>query len=380
LVDQHHNFQNTIPKKNLIKDRTHLQQAVTRANGIEGDPLSTRLCAVCNHYECYHDEQGCFLDRDGRRSRDPGLLDRRASKNTGTECWCPEFTPNFLQAADLIYRLGDSDALKQGTVEAVNREDFGNAQRLLDRYVTKTPSEARDVTWIGAVGRRIAPESGKADTADANRWRIFRDDFTYLTEEELRLAPNNKDDRWLRAYALFEDPSAPLGDWHLSEGLNEGFQARFETVAARAGVVLGSGRRTKPQDYWLHQLFLDLKARKSKLLFADGIILRVCEASATYCARLEKEAVEKSAREFGPKVRERDAKVSPISKLADAAKFPTMTVQDVMDLLHISRATIYRYLNEGRLDRPGLNKRPGKRSKTLVLTTSVQRMLQPIQE
>jgi hypothetical protein len=71
---------------------------------------------------------------------------------------------------------------------------------------------------------------------------------------------------------------------------------------------------------------------------------------------------------------------SPHEKLADAAKFPTMTVKEVMALLHVSRASVYRFLNEGRLDRPGLNKRPGKRSKTLVLTSSVQRMLQPAEE
>lgn len=72
-----------------------------------------------------------------------------------------------------------------------------------------------------------------------------------------------------------------------------------------------------------------------------------------------------------------DAGVSPHAKLTDATKFPTMTVPEVMALLHVSRSSVYRFLNEGRLDRPGLNKRPGKRSKTLVLTSSVQRMLQP---
>jgi hypothetical protein len=75
-----------------------------------------------------------------------------------------------------------------------------------------------------------------------------------------------------------------------------------------------------------------------------------------------------------------DAGPSPHEKLADAVKFPTMTVTEVRALLNVSRASVYRYLNEGRLDRPGLNKRPGKRSKTLVLTSSVQRMLQLAEE
>jgi hypothetical protein len=72
-----------------------------------------------------------------------------------------------------------------------------------------------------------------------------------------------------------------------------------------------------------------------------------------------------------------DAGVSPHAKLTNATKFPTMTVPEVMALLHVSRSSVYRFLNEGRLDRPGLNKRPGKKSKTLVLTSSVQRMMQP---
>jgi hypothetical protein len=78
--------------------------------------------------------------------------------------------------------------------------------------------------------------------------------------------------------------------------------------------------------------------------------------------------------------RKADAGLSPHAKLTDATKSPTMTVPEVMALLHVSRSSVYRFLNEGRLDRPGLNKRSGKRSKTLVLTSSVQRMLQAAEE
>lgn len=63
-------------------------------------------------------------------------------------------------------------------------------------------------------------------------------------------------------------------------------------------------------------------------------------------------------------------------KLEDAESFPTMTVREVMAVLTTSRASVYRYLEEGRLKRPGLNKTPGKRSKALVLTTSVLSMLE----
>jgi hypothetical protein len=109
-----------------------------------------------------------------------------------------------------------------------------------------------------------------------------------------------------------------------------------------------------------------------------GIILRVCEASATYCARLEKDALERPASKFIQRSEKRDpAHPSPHQKLADCAKYPTMTVREVMAVISISRASVYRYLSEGRLDRPGLNKKEGKRSKTLVLTASVRKMLNP---
>ncbi len=67
-------------------------------------------------------------------------------------------------------------------------------------------------------------------------------------------------------------------------------------------------------------------------------------------------------------------------KLANPSKFPTMTVSEVMAHLGISRSSVYRYINEGRLDRPGLNKKAGKRSKTLILTRSVQKMLQEAED
>lgn len=67
-------------------------------------------------------------------------------------------------------------------------------------------------------------------------------------------------------------------------------------------------------------------------------------------------------------------------KLADPAKFPLMTVPEVMAVLGISRATVYRCLDDGRLDRPGMSKRPGKKSKALVFTASVRKMLEPAEE
>jgi hypothetical protein len=138
-------------------------------------------------------------------------------------------------------------------------------------------------------------------------------------------------------------------------------------------------------DQWLHRLYLELRATHSKLLFEPSggspvaTIIRVCEASATYCARLEREAIETAASKSNWRPA-KPAEATPQEKLDNPAKFPTMTVPEVMALVQISRASVYRFLNEGRLNRPGLNKKPGKRSRTLVLTASVQKMLKPAED
>jgi hypothetical protein len=122
----------------------------------EDDPLSTRRCAVCDHFECYHDDSGCFLDPNGNRSRDPGILSRAGLKATGAECWCPRFMTVFSQAAKLIYDSGNADALKHGTEQAITRGDARNARRLLDRLIIKTPHATRDLDWIKVLERSIA--------------------------------------------------------------------------------------------------------------------------------------------------------------------------------------------------------------------------------
>jgi hypothetical protein len=126
-------------------------------------------------------------------------------------------------------------------------------------------------------------------------WRSFHDRFKALAEEEITLAPQNSGDRWLRAYVDYKDRTKTFGEWNLSESIHENFRERFEVEATRAGIVLGSDLTGEPLTLWLHNLFFDLLQHKSKLLFAateeGGVIVRVCEASAIYCARLEKQTL-----------------------------------------------------------------------------------------
>jgi ribosome-binding protein aMBF1 (putative translation factor) len=156
-----------------------------------------------------------------------------------------------------------------------------------------------------------AASSSVENQADA--WKDFHERFTQLAREEERIERAAPKDRLLRAYCSYKEHpevwekgkaeqgcfcllNAPeTGLWTLGDGVSENFVERFRALAARAGVTLGSPEGTDPEDFWLHRLWLDLRENKNKQLFAaskeGGVILRVCEASATFCSRLERKAV-----------------------------------------------------------------------------------------
>jgi hypothetical protein len=134
-----------------------------------------------------------------------------------------------------------------------------------------------------------------------------------LAKEEERIERAEPKDRVLRAYCTYKEhpevweigkpeqgcfcllKTPAYGVWTLGDGVSENFQERFRVLAARAGVTLGSPNEADPEDFWLHRLFLDLRENNSDQLFAasdeGGVILRVCEVSATFCARLERKAI-----------------------------------------------------------------------------------------
>jgi hypothetical protein len=63
-------------------------------------------------------------------------------------------------------------------------------------------------------------------------------------------------------------------------------------------------------------------------------------------------------------------------KIKKPERYPTMTLQEVLSVIPVSRSTIYRYVDEGKLLRPRLNKKAGKRAKFLILTKSVAKLLE----
>jgi hypothetical protein len=219
--------------------------------------------------------------------------------------------------------------------------------------------------------------SSVAGTPVSDMWRGFHDKFRALAEEELRLAPHNTGDRWLRAYVDYKDRTIACGQWHLSEGVNESFREGFEVEATRAGIALRSTVSGEAGDVWLHHVFLDLLEHKSKLLFAaskdGGIVVRVCEASALYSARLEKQAlvkgresampavqgsvvgsssteVEVSRRDMGPDdQRNETQREAVIKKVQNPHKYKILSILEAALYFEVQPRTIYRWSLEGDL-------------------------------
>jgi hypothetical protein len=95
-------------------------------------------------------------------------------------------------------------------------------------------------------------------------------------------------------FCLLDAPEHRL--WMVSDGMSESLHERFQTDAARGAVALGCPPNIDPVDFWLHSLLIDLRDKRSKLLFADdghaGVIRRVREASVIFCLRLERSELE----------------------------------------------------------------------------------------
>jgi hypothetical protein len=89
----------------------------------------------------------------------------------------------------------------------------------------------------------------------------------------------------------------PHGVWnYCSDGISENFFERVRLCVAQAGRALSDyPKGTDLEDYWLHRLYLDLRENDSDLLFCaskkGGMILSICVASATFCSRLERQAL-----------------------------------------------------------------------------------------
>jgi hypothetical protein len=135
----------------------------------------------------------------------------------------------------------------------------------------------------------FASEEGSMRTLDENRFLQAHCD--YQTKHPEVMPEPGEPERGL--YCLLRAPETGL--WFLSNGISENFKERVRTVATLAGIALGCPKGTNAEHFWFHRLYSDLLMNKSDQLSAasekGGIIKRVCVASATFCARLEQEAL-----------------------------------------------------------------------------------------
>lgn len=160
------------------------------------------------------------------------------------------------------------------------------------------------------VANKLTLGVAEGTKSESDLWLDFGKKFELLANEEQAISNEKSEDQSIRAHfdyneyrqAMTEQGDVSLLDnpesrqWLISDGPNENFRARFQALVTRAGVALGSPTGVEALGFWLHRLFLDLRENKSKELFAasgkGGIILHVCTASVTFCARLERQALE----------------------------------------------------------------------------------------
>jgi hypothetical protein len=130
-----------------------------------------------------------------------------------------------------------------------------------------------------------------------NPWKRFRNEFKALMEEEDRIVRQRELGDRFYALVLYRE-SGEFGSWSFAGSATESLQARFELLATEAGIALSSPPGTLPHVYWLHCLFEDLRANNSPHIRintdAGAFIEKLFEASATFCARLDRRYLEKS--------------------------------------------------------------------------------------
>jgi hypothetical protein len=215
--------------------------------------------------------------------------------------------------------LNENGAIDRERVEQAAKERREFFEKRIDMYWLE---------WLGAIDREIevrlrasAPQVKAGYREDTvlqdDGWRELGDGFASLAKEERTISHNISEDCSLRAqcdyanhpevlergkpdqgfFCLLDKPEHGL--WMLYGGPNENVEAKFRTLATRAGLSLGTPQGTLPEDFWLHRLFHNLRENGSKELFAasgeGGMILHGCQASANFCVRLEKTALERSS-------------------------------------------------------------------------------------
>ena len=130
-------------------------------------------------------------------------------------------------------------------------------------------------------------------------WQQLSSDFSKLESEEKSLNALH-----LGAMVISEpNPSCDLGDWKVHNGYSENFRARFELLASQADTALAPFPvGASSFCYRLHRLYQHLRETRSThcRFFIESstggeipLIDSVCEASSTFCLRIQKRLLER---------------------------------------------------------------------------------------
>ena len=157
----------------------------------------------------------------------------------------------------------------------------------LDHLVADTLT-ARTTKWAQRTAREGA-------VRNSSGWAVLRAQFAALARQENESFGRVADTDLLHAFVNYETGLVEVGQWSLG-GSTESIRTDFMLYATRAAVALGAPNGVDLTDYWLHRLFSDLLENRSKHLRCakegeGGMIMTLLDASAIYCARLERTAL-----------------------------------------------------------------------------------------
>lgn len=174
-------------------------------------------------------------------------------------------------------------------------------------------NEARQLAERSAALQSTEAIDAQGKPASPSEWRQLHDDFMNIVTEERKHWPSpHRRQKGYRVHGLVASsvpgPNGKPGiGWIVHQSPTEKIKVDYELVATRAGRALGQAPDTVdgPLNHWLHALRSYLSTNRSKWLkrlkWQDQLsgaeeniwqISSVCEASAAFCRRQEKAALE----------------------------------------------------------------------------------------
>ncbi|WP_109485459.1 hypothetical protein [Occallatibacter savannae] len=213
-------------------------------------------------------------------------------------------TPKMKEVIFTLHQIG-------GVVQAVfsqfqaEMKSTGNwladTQQLMMDIRKNNPHLKEDI-FVAGRGRASVPPAhpeARLNTPDlpaSSPWEQLSLEFSRLAsvEKSVRVAP-------MSVIGIPElNASSDLSEWTFNDALSEHFRAQFEVLASRAGNALAPlPVNASPFQYWLHRLYQHLRQHRSKYSryytsseMEAPLIDSVCEASSTFCLRLQQQKLE----------------------------------------------------------------------------------------